>query len=248
MEDTKIELVVFDLAGTTIDDSISGLPLVTVAMTEAFASHGIKITPDQVNKYRGMDKKQAMKCLLRESRELQLNDSKNLLEIFTYDNDNRMMIDNIFKDFKTALNAHLINIKKEILGTTKTFHWLQGKGIQLAVGSGFPHNIVQTLVEKLEWTDVVQFVSSAEREGYGRPHPSLIHSAMKHCLVTDKRKVIKVGDTVVDIEEGKNAGCWTVAVLTGTQTESILQKSNPDYVIDSVADLPQLLEHFTLNY
>jgi phosphonatase-like hydrolase len=235
----KIELVVFDLAGTTVDDTIHGLPLVTVAMTEAFASRGIKISPEQVNKYRGMDKKQALSCLLKECQEIQMNncDSDKLKNI----NDNAFL-DAMFKDFKLALNSHLININKEIPGTTEIFYWLKTRGIKIAVGSGFPHDVVLALVEKLGWKNLVQYVSSAEQEGYSRPHPSLVHSAMKHCSVTDKRNVLKVGDTVMDVEEGNNAGCRTVAVLTGTQTESTLKQSNPDYIINSVADLPKLLE------
>ena len=239
----KIELVVFDLAGTTVDDTIHGLPLVTVAMTEAFASRGIKISPDQVNKYRGMDKKQAVRCLLKESQEMQLNNCDS--DKYKNVNDNTLL-DDMFKDFKTSLNSHLININKEIPDTTEIFHWLKSRGIKIAVGSGFPHDVVLALVEKLGWKNLVQYVSSAEQEGHSRPHPSLIHSAMKYCSVTENRNVLKVGDTVMDIEEGKNAGCWTVAVLTGTQTESTLKQSNPDYIINSVADLSQVLEcHFT---
>ena len=235
----RIKLVVFDLAGTTVNDTIHGLPLVTVAMTEAFASHGIKISPEQVNKYRGMDKKQAVRCLLKESEEIQFNDCKN--DKCNNMNDNTLL-DDMFRDFKSALNFYLNNIDKEIPGTTDTFYWLKTKGIKIAVGSGFPHNVVLALVEKLGWKNLIQYVSSAEQEGHGRPHPSLIHSAMKHCSVTDSRNVLKVGDTVMDVEEGKNAGCLTVAVLTGTQTESTLKQSNPDYVIKSVAGLPDLLE------
>lgn len=237
--ESRIKLVVFDLAGTTIDDTIDGLPLVTVAMTEAFASHGIKINPEQVNKYRGMDKKEAVRCLLKESEEIQLNNCEN--DKYKSINDDTLL-DDMFRDFKTALNSHLNDNIKEITGTTDTFHWLKTKGIKIAVGSGFPHNVVLSLVEKLGWKNLIEFVSSAELEGHGRPHPSLIHSAMQHCLVTDSRNVLKVGDTVMDVEEGKNAKCWTVAVLTGTQTESTLKQSNPDYIINSVADLLQLLE------
>lgn len=245
----KIELVVFDLAGTTVDDTIHGVPLVTVAMIEAFASHGIKINRDQVNKVRGMDKRHAVQCLLKEFQEVELNNCSitskcgNITDKTWLDS-----FDDIFKDFKLALNSHLTNIDKEIPGTTATFHWLKKKGIQLAVGSGFPHNVVLALVEKLGWKDLVEYVSSAEKEGCGRPQPSLIHSAMKHCSVSDKRSVWKVGDTVMDIEEGRNAGCWTVAVRTGTQTETMLKQSNPDYMINSVADLPELLENFVATH
>lgn len=236
---TSIELVVFDLAGTTVDDSIAGLPLVTVAMKEAFKNHDIRITAEQVNPFRGMEKKEAIKNLLHESNHecILINDTRGT------DENQAAVVETIFKDFKAALDSHLVDIDKEIHGTTESFQFLQSKGIQIAVGSGFPHNVVVSLVEKLGWKDIVDFSSSAENEGYGRPHPSLIHSAMKHCGVTDKRKVVKIGDTVIDVEEGKNAGCKTVAVLTGTQSEPRLKQSNPDYIIKSVAELPEVIKH-----
>lgn len=235
---TTIELVVFDLAGTTVDDSIQGLPLVTVAMKEAFKDYGIEITPEAVNQFRGMDKKEAIKNLLHVSKTT-TNSSENK----AIENENTVL-ENIFKRFKVILKSYLTDINKEIAGTTDTFYFLRSKGIKLAVGSGFPHDVVVTLVEKLGWKDMIHFVSSAEKEGHGRPHPSLIHSAMIQCSVSDKTKVLKVGDTVIDIEEGKNAGCKTVAVLTGTQSEARLKKSKPDFIIKSVAELSELIKNF----
>jgi phosphoglycolate phosphatase-like HAD superfamily hydrolase len=55
-------------------------------------------------------------------------------------------------------------------------------------------------------------------------------------------RVLKVGDTRLDIEEGRNAGVATAAVLTGTQTRAYLEEARPDYVLSSVADLPTLFQ------
>jgi len=97
-------------------------------------------------------------------------------------------------------------------------------------------------VKLLKWTNVVDFISSAEKEGHGRPHPCLIESAMKEYNISNARQVVKVGDTKLDILEGKNAGCWTVAVLTGTQEKETLIEENPDFVIDSVADMSEVIQ------
>ena len=53
--------------------------------------------------------------------------------------------------------------------------------------------------------------------------------------------VVKVGDTAVDVEEGKAAGCRTVAVLSGTQGREKLEAAGPSLILDSVADLPAAL-------
>ncbi len=59
---------------------------------------------------------------------------------------------------------------------------------------------------------------------------------------SDSHDVVKVGDTMVDIQEGKNAGCWIViGVTTGAYSRENLLKYQPDYVIDSLESLPSLI-------
>jgi phosphoglycolate phosphatase-like HAD superfamily hydrolase len=54
--------------------------------------------------------------------------------------------------------------------------------------------------------------------------------------------VIKVGDSKIDIEEGKNANClFTIGVTTGAQTRQQLLEANPDYIMDDLNDLITLL-------
>jgi len=69
----------------------------------------------------------------------------------------------------------------------------------------------------------------------------MIHEAMQRLGVVDARQVVKIGDTVVDIHEGKNAGVWTIAVLTGSQTEDQLRAAKPDYILPSIRELPWLV-------
>ncbi|XP_020892152.1 uncharacterized protein LOC110231471 [Exaiptasia diaphana] len=218
-----VELVVFDMAGTTVDDSVDGVPLVAVAMQEGFKMHGLDISLTQVNKVRGMEKKEAIKNVLTN---LGQTESE---------------VDDIFVDFKKSLNSHLQFINKEIPETSNVFKELRSNGVKVSVGSGFPHSVVETIVENLHWSGLVDYVSSAEKVGHGRPNPAMIHAAMKHCGVEDVHSVVKVGDTKADIQEGKNAGCWTVAVLTGTQTRHDLENVKPDFIIDSIANLFDVL-------
>eukprot|EP00794_Sanderia_malayensis_P003333 gene3333-3822_t len=228
----SIELAVFDLAGTTVDDMINGTPLVTVAMIEAFDKAGFEVTSSQVNQVRGMEKREAINQIL-------LQMQSNILDSGV--DKRHSLVDAIFHDFKVALDHHLISIDKEIDGTTNVFRDLSSKGIKIAVGSGFPQVVVENIVKKLNWGEFVDYVSSAEKEGKGRPDPALILSAMKHLNILDAKKVIKIGDTKVDIKEGKNAGCWTIAVLTGTQKEESLKEENPDFIIDNVKSVPKVI-------
>ncbi len=65
---------------------------------------------------------------------------------------------------------------------------------------------------------------------------------MQDLKISYPENVAKVGDTKVDIEEGKNAGCGiVVAVTTGAYTREQLAKYHPDHIIDSLELLPSLI-------
>jgi HAD superfamily hydrolase (TIGR01509 family) len=51
-----------------------------------------------------------------------------------------------------------------------------------------------------------------------------------------------VGDSIIDIRAGKNAGAHTIAVLTGIFSREELEKEKPDLVLRSVSELPSFLE------
>ena len=103
--------------------------------------------------------------------------------------------------------------------------------------------VVQAIVSQLGWLDkkLLDYVGSAEQIGVGRPNPKMIHDAMQQLGITDGSKVLKIGDTVVDVQEGKNAGACTVAVLTGSQTETQLMAAAPDYILSSIRELRTLI-------
>lgn len=50
---------------------------------------------------------------------------------------------------------------------------------------------------------------------------------------------------MADIEEGKNAGTWTEAVLSGSQTEEILKEAEPDFILAGVVEIPRLFDSDT---
>jgi phosphonoacetaldehyde hydrolase len=101
--------------------------------------------------------------------------------------------------------------------------------------------------------------------GGGRPKPWMCYRNLIELRVFPASACVKIGDTPVDIEEGRNAGMWTIAVAkTGnmvglTEAEwcaldagerdtrladarKSLLEAGADCVIDSVADYPRLIE------
>jgi len=76
----------------------------------------------------------------------------------------------------------------------------------------------------------------------GRPHPDMIQLLMSRFEIRDPKEVAKVGDTPADLEEGTNAGCGLVIGVTqGTHSRTQLEEYPHTHLIDSVADLFQVL-------
>lgn len=224
-----VELVLFDMAGTTVDDLVDGQPLVIAAFRAAFSAHdGSEVTFDQANAVRGYEKKEALRKLVGSTRGIE-ESAVDAVEV-----------DKLFKIFCEELDKLTAFMNTEVIGTSATFECLRKHGVKICVGSGFPAHVVDGIVKNIGWS--VDAAFSSETLGAGRPDPIMVKAAMEKCGVTDPRRVVKVGDTVVDIEEGRNAGVVTVAVLTGTQSAEKLSAASPDCIIPSVADLPQAFQ------
>lgn len=216
-----IQLVMFDMAGTTVDDRIDGEPLVISAMRQAFRNQGLAVSYEQVNAQRGRAKPQMVAALLDEIGAAPALQST------------------VYETFHGQLLANLAQIKP--LGdVASVFQALRGRGIRIGVGSGFPTDVVEGIVERLGWAraGLVDYYASSEQVGAGRPSPAMVQAAMAAVAVSDPRRVVKVGDTVMDVMEGRNAGVWTVAVLTGTQGQARLKVAEPDAILDSIEQVP----------
>lgn len=69
----------------------------------------------------------------------------------------------------------------------------------------------------------------------------MIHRVMEATGVHDVRTVVAGGDTVVDLLAGYNAGVRPLGVLTGALDRAQLEAHPHDWVLDSVADLPNVI-------
>lgn len=230
MRPASLQLAMFDMAGTTVNDRVKGTPLMILSMARAFASHDIQLTSELINRHRGKEKLEAIQTLLQENSSLPSDEIDRVSAI-------------IYRNFVQELESNLRDVS-EIDGASETFQYLKSRGIFVGVGSGFPARVVEAIVSQLGWREssLVDYVGSAEQVGVGRPNPKMIHDAMQQLGVTKPQKVVKIGDTIVDIQEGKNADVWTIAVLTGSQTEEQLMTVQPDYILSSIRQVPEILQ------
>ena len=216
---SRIILAVFDMAGTTVDDRVDGLPLVLKSYDEALRNHGVEVPMEVLNAQRGRDKWTVIKELGGDKAEL------------------------IYEDFIGILSANTGRVK-EVEGTSDTFRFLMAHGVKVMASTGFPAEIAEPIVGNLGWLNdgLIDGWVCSEEVGASRPDPAMILHSMKKHGVSDPKAVMKIDDTVKGIEEGLNAGVYTIGVLTGTQSIQQLSSANPDSILRSIAEIPMHLE------
>jgi phosphonatase-like hydrolase len=218
-----IQLVVFDIAGTTVRDT----GLVAKAFIDAFNEFNIDVPVITVNQVMGFRKKDAIRMLLpNKNEELaeEIHDAftRNMLHVYQHD-----------PELQPLPYAEAV------------FQQLQQLGIKVALNTGFTRIMTNTILQRLEWNTPgkIDIVVCSDEVPEGRPYPFMIKTIMRELEVADSKAVVKAGDTKVDVEEGRNAGCGlVVSVTTGACTRTELELYKPDRIIDSLSELPALLQ------
>ena len=218
-----IALVVFDMAGTTIEDSGQ----VPEAFTTVLRQHGIEITDDALRAVRGASKRDAIRHFV-------VRHHKTGIDALT---------DRIFNDFRDYL-AMLFKAGgvKPVAGAAETFRWLRGLGVRIALNTGFDRLTTDLIIDAVGWkSGVADAIICGDDVALGRPAPYLIFRSMEATGVTSVHQVMCVGDTVLDMQAGHNAGArHVVGVLSGAHKKDQLEKEPHTHLIASVADLPSL--------
>jgi phosphonatase-like hydrolase len=214
------KLVIFDMAGTTVQDRGE----VPAAFEAALAEDGIRVTPDQINVVRGASKRQAVFNLLPE------------------DPNRRQRADRVYASFKRLLAERFAAGVQAVPGATECFAWLRERGVKVALNTGFDREITDLLVSALGWTTgQVDAVICGDEVRRGRPAPFLIFRCMEATGTLSVHEIAVIGDTVLDLEAGHNAAArWNIGVLSGAHSREQLQKQPHTHLLGSVADLPAI--------
>ena len=221
-----IQLVVFDLAGTTIDDDGG---VVLNCLVETVRIHDLPGTPDELNALMGMNKLEVFRMLAARR---DPSGSANIDELA------QEALATFVARMSAAYERHLAPLP----GAEEVFAFLRARGIKIAIDTGFDATVGGLIMQRLAWPerliDVAVFSSDVSR---GRPAPYMIFRAMELLDVQDVHQVMKIGDTPSDLEEGFNAGCGEViGVLSGAHTATTLGAYRHTRLLPSVADLPAL--------
>lgn len=130
-----------------------------------------------------------------------------------------------------------------IPGAETALAWLRQAGIRTCLTTGFSPSTRDRTLDALGWRDAVDLVLSPADAGRGRPWPDMILAAVLRLEIDDVAQVAVVGDTASDLLAGTRSGAsLVVGVLTGAHSRAELSAAPHTHLVDSVADLPLLLD------
>ncbi|HEY0258341.1 MAG TPA: phosphonatase-like hydrolase [Lacisediminihabitans sp.] len=227
--DIVIQLVAFDMAGTTIDDH----GLVYAALAESVEETGATVAETDLQRWMGAEKSDAIAALMR-------------LGGVTPEPEAVGRAFGRFRDILAA--AYLGDPPVAIPGVERAIGELRSRGIAISLTTGFSNDVAAPLLESLGWTvgqgdgHLLDAVVTSSEVAAGRPAPYLIHHAMEKTGITDVRAVLAAGDTVVDLLAAHNAGVLGVGVLTGQLGREELERHPHLAILDSVVDVLRLPE------
>jgi phosphonoacetaldehyde hydrolase len=252
-----IGLVVFDWAGTTVDFG-SFAPV--AAFMDVFAEQGVSVTPAEARGPMGLHKRDHIQALLdaptigKRWKETHGRDST--------DADCEALYQAFIPRQLEVIERHC----RLVPGLLDCVSELRKRGIKIGATTGYFRAAAERVYAAAKEQGFIPDHSAcADDVSCGRPAPWMIFRNMEALDVFPPRRVLKIGDTIPDIEEGHNAGVWSAAVLNSSNevglTEAELKElpdesreallrsaaltfenAEADAVIASLDGLPQLID------
>lgn len=220
-----ISLVVFDMAGTTVEDT----GLVQQSFLAADAHAGLsKTDSDRAEMLRyvadtmGQSKIVVFRHLSRGNEEQAQAANKEFERCYA-----QLVADGKCSPIPQA--EHVITS-------------LRSRGIKVALTTGFARETQQAIIEALGWQDLADAVLCPAPGVRGRPYPDMALAALMQTETDSVQSMVVVGDTSSDVITGLRAGARaSVGVLTGAHNAAQLSAAGATHILDSVAQLPGLV-------
>ncbi len=252
-----LQAAILDWAGTTVD---FGCLAPAGAFMEAFARSGVEITLEQARAPMGMAKWHHIQAITRMPAVADLWASVHGAAPTDED------VNHLYDTFLPLQVAVVERHADVIPGAVEAVAALRARGLKIGSTTGYPRpvmDVVQRVAAEQGYSPDV--VVCAGETPTGRPGPSMALRCVIELSVSPVEACVKIGDTVVDVEEGLNAGMWSIGVtdtgneigLPQAEWEALptdrrdalrwtaadrLARAGAHYVVRSLADAVPLLD------
>ncbi len=236
-----LQLLVFDIAGTTVRDQHE----VEACFAQAAAATGLRASAERILAVQGQAKRFVFDLLWRE----QLGPSAPETEL-------TVRVDHSYQVFRDILENHYRTA--DVLpteGCLDLFAFLRSQGIHIALTTGFYREVTDLILRRLGWhvglnaqhrgssQSIIDLSIASDEVAEGRPAPLMIQQAMQTFGITDPLRVWNVGDTPSDLASGRRAGCARSLGLTnGTHSAQQLAGYPNDGLFSSLTELHRYLQ------
>ncbi len=254
---SRIKAVIFDWAGTMIDFG-SFAPM--AVFVEAFRRFGVEATIEEARAPMGMPKWDHIDAMLKTPRLAAAWERAHGAA------PGRADVDRVYEVFVPMNEDVVADYSALVPGAKETLDWLAARGIKVGSTTGYTRSIMERVapVAAAQGYAPLNMVC-ADDLPEGRPGPLCMYQCFIDLRVYPPETVLKVDDTPPGIAEGVAAGCPTVGVaLSGNiagktpeelaampsgqvaeireRADAILREAGARHVIDTVADLPALID------
>ncbi|MEO1448687.1 MAG: HAD-IA family hydrolase [Bacteroidota bacterium] len=219
-----IQMIVFDMAGTTVNEHNLVYKTLHAVLNEAGYEASLELV------------------LLHGAGKEKLQAFRDILATFPEEvGDTEAKARTLHTAFVQRLNPAYATAEVSAFADCEPlFTYLQHRDIKVVLNTGYDRPTANQLLARLGWREGTQIDLSVTSDDVvqGRPHPDMIRLAMQRLGIEDPAQVAKVGDSIIDIEEGKAAGCGlTFGVTTGAHTADQLASAAPDHVIGRLDEI-----------
>jgi len=253
----KLKALILDWAGTTVDFG-SVAPVKT--LDKVFTETGIQLTESEIRRGMGLPKKDHIRGLLLLTR---VSDAwKELHGRAPSASD----VEEIYQRFIPLQLSCLAEYSSLIPGVVDSVRRFRERGLKIGSDTGYTRAMLDLLVEQSAKAGYRPDCSIAPEDvGVGRPEPFMIYENAVRLQVYPLASIAKVGDTPADIQEGLNAGTWSIGIVgTGNgiglsyeefqalspgdrrsrlqNARSELERAGAHYVVDTLAELNAVLD------
>jgi len=205
-----LKAVILDWAGTTVDH---GCLAPAAAFMEAFRQSGVTITLDQARGPMGMPKWNHIQAITQIPAVTEAWIAKHGRVPTDAD------VDALYERFLPMQIDVVADHSGVIPGVVEAVKAMRARGLKIGSTTGYPKPVMEVVI------------AAAARQGYvpdaivcagetpaGRPGPYMALKCLIDLQISPVQACVKIGDTVVDVEEGLNAGMWTIAITdTGNE-------------------------------
>lgn len=196
--------MILDLAGTSVDFG-------SIAPTQAFISvlkeFGLEVKAETVRKFMGLHKKVHLTNILSEDYV-----KSQWLRVYGYEPIEEN-IEHIFIKLAPAMETAVKQFSNPIAGVIDFMKYYRNEGMKFGATTGYVRNMMNILQPEIEDKGLIfDSIVTPDEVPAGRPYPWMVYKNAMNMGTYPLFKMVKIGDTLADIEEGLNAGMWVISI------------------------------------